>query len=90
MAVISFAFFQRDSGPSCAYTAEKGALPDFSGVIEKVMPSLVKVENEGLAGHPDFIGMEGNSNRGGAGEWVAAVAAVKWAAAARWATARAR
>ncbi len=67
VAVISFAFFQRDSGPS-AYTSEKGALPDFSGVIEKVMPSLVKVENEGLAGHPDFIGMEDNGNRGGVGE----------------------
>ena len=38
VAVLSFAFFQRDSGPSCAYTSEKAVLPDFSGVIEKVMP----------------------------------------------------
>ncbi|MGC2423415.1 MAG: trypsin-like peptidase domain-containing protein [Nitrospirota bacterium] len=67
VAVLAFAFFQRDSGPSCAYTSERAVLPDFSGVIEKVMPSLVKIENEGLAGHPDFIGMEGNSNRGGGG-----------------------
>src|SRR5512135_51625 len=67
VAILSFAFFQRDSGPSCAYTSEKAVLPDFSGVIEKVMPSLVKVENEGLAGHPDFIGMDGSSNRGGGG-----------------------
>jgi serine protease Do len=68
VAVLSFAFFQRDSGPSCAYTAERGALPDFSGVIEKVMPSLVKVENEGLAGHPDFIGMGDGSNHPGDGD----------------------
>ena len=67
VAVLSFAFFQRDSGPSCAYTSDKAVLPDFSGVIEKVMPSLVKIENEGLAGHPDFIGMDGSSNRGGGG-----------------------
>ncbi|HLB25527.1 MAG TPA: trypsin-like peptidase domain-containing protein, partial [Nitrospirota bacterium] len=38
------------------YTAEDVAPPDFSAVVEKVMPSLVKVENEGLAGHPDITG----------------------------------
>jgi len=38
------------------YSAENFSPPDFSDVVQKVMPSLVKVENEGLAGHPDLTG----------------------------------
>ncbi len=56
----AFAFFQKDSGPRRTYDAgAKVMLPDFSGVIQKVMPSLVKIENEGLAAHPDFIISDG-------------------------------
>ncbi len=56
IALAAFALFQKDSGPDRAYSAgAKAVLPDFSGVIQKVMPSLVKIENEGLAAHPAFI-----------------------------------
>ncbi len=60
IALAAFAFFQRDSDPGRAYnTGAKAVLPDFSGVIQKVMPSLVKIENEGLAAHPAFIISDG-------------------------------
>ncbi|MHB8174228.1 MAG: S1C family serine protease, partial [Nitrospirota bacterium] len=70
LAVLSFAFFQKDQGPGGAYnTGAKVILPDFSGVIQKVMPSLVKIENEGLAGHPDFtVGGGGGQSGSGAGK----------------------
>ncbi len=37
--------------------SREGAVPaDFSYAVEKVLPSLVKIENEGLGGHPDIGG----------------------------------
>ncbi len=56
IALGAFALFQKDSdtGRHCG-TGASAVMPDFSGVIQKVMPSLVKIENEGLAAHPDFM-----------------------------------
>lgn len=43
-------------GPGDGYTKEGSAPADFSYAVEKLLPSLVKIENEGLGGHPDFGG----------------------------------
>ncbi len=65
LSVLAFAFFQKDSDPGRAYdTGARVMLPDFSGVIRRVMPSLVKIENEGLAAHPAFIIGGGHGGKG--------------------------
>ncbi len=50
---------ERDQSGKSGFADLTSAPADFSGVVQKVMPSLVKIENEGLAEQPGFGGDKG-------------------------------
>ncbi|HEY3347503.1 MAG TPA: trypsin-like peptidase domain-containing protein [Nitrospirota bacterium] len=57
--VVVLAFFSLQRETQDAVTADQAGTAgpaDFSHVVEAAMPSLVKVQNEGIAAHPDVFG----------------------------------
>ncbi|MBI5696621.1 MAG: trypsin-like peptidase domain-containing protein [Nitrospirae bacterium] len=58
--VVVLAFWSlRDNEEKNGFTPDGFAPADFSMVVERVLPSMVEIDNLNLAGHPEISGLEG-------------------------------